>query len=326
MMTRSAGWPAVASRKGGTGGGAGRGGGGKGREVNDGDDGVLDFSTIIAQQLQNLLPTIGLYYKEFLACNAKEYDGKGGAIVYTCWMEKMESVQDISGCRDSQKVKYTAGLCVGKALTLWNSQIYTRGREATIGKSIERYVYRLAPQIQGVVAAMELRTIQKAMLIAGTLTDEALRNGSIKKNPEKRGNRREPSNDRNERDDNKMTRTGNAFATTANSVRREYTKEARQDLNIMTGIEPSDLGFSYEIKIASRKLVEIDKVIKGCKLEIEGHVFDINFVLFGSESFDMIIGMDWLSNHSAEIICHEKVVRIPLPSSEVLRVLGERPK
>ncbi|GKE79582.1 hypothetical protein Tco_1545702, partial [Tanacetum coccineum] len=34
-------------------------------------------------------------------------------------------------------------------------------------------------------------------------------------------------------------------------------------------IEPSDLGFSYEIEIASGQLVEIDKVIKGCKLEIE---------------------------------------------------------
>ncbi|GJW19241.1 hypothetical protein Tco_0026677 [Tanacetum coccineum] len=31
---------------------------GQGNEVNDGVDGVPDFSTIIAQQLQNLLPTI----------------------------------------------------------------------------------------------------------------------------------------------------------------------------------------------------------------------------------------------------------------------------
>ncbi|GJQ90665.1 hypothetical protein Tco_0001804, partial [Tanacetum coccineum] len=41
------------------------------------------------------------------------------------------------------------------------------------------------------------------MQIAGTLTDEALRNGSIKKNPEKRGNMGEPSKDKNGRGDNK---------------------------------------------------------------------------------------------------------------------------
>nr|GEW03211.1 hypothetical protein [Tanacetum cinerariifolium] len=103
-------------------------------------------------------------------------------------------------------------------------------------------------------------------------------------------------------------------------------EEACSDPNIMMGIEPNDLGFSYEIEIASRQLVKIDKVIKGCNLEIEGHMFDINLIPFGSGSFDMIIGMDWLSNHKAEIICHEKVVRIPLLDGKVLRVLGERPE
>ncbi|GKC30838.1 hypothetical protein Tco_1038132, partial [Tanacetum coccineum] len=80
MTTRSAGRPAAASRGGGTGGRAGRGGGrtggrsgdqgngridgqggqvgGQGIEVNDGVDGVSEFFTIIAHQLQNLLPTI----------------------------------------------------------------------------------------------------------------------------------------------------------------------------------------------------------------------------------------------------------------------------
>nr|GEX87538.1 ribonuclease H-like domain-containing protein [Tanacetum cinerariifolium] len=92
--------------------------------------------------------------------------------------------------------------------------------------------------------------IQKVVQIANTLTDEALRNISIKKNPENKGNGGELSRDRNVRDDNKRNRTGNTFSTTANSVRGEYT-----------GIEPSDLGFSYEIEIASRQLVEIDKEI-----------------------------------------------------------------
>ncbi|GKF52822.1 hypothetical protein Tco_0159732, partial [Tanacetum coccineum] len=54
-------------------------------------------------------------------------------------IEKMESVQDMSGCRDSQKVKYTAGSFVGKSLTWWNSQIHTRGRGAAIGMSLEDF-------------------------------------------------------------------------------------------------------------------------------------------------------------------------------------------
>ncbi|GJR81653.1 putative reverse transcriptase domain-containing protein [Tanacetum coccineum] len=47
---------------------------------------------------------------------------------------------------------------------------------------------------------------------------------------------------------------------------------------------------------------------------------------FRHGSFDVIVGMDWLSRHKAKIICHEKVVRIPLPNREMLRVLEERPE
>ncbi|GJY65814.1 hypothetical protein Tco_0468052, partial [Tanacetum coccineum] len=78
-------------------------------------------------------------------------------------------------------------------------------------------------------------------------------------------------------------------------------EEARQDPNIVTDIEPSDLGFNYEIEIASGQLVEIDKVWIGC-LTIR------------------------LSNRKVEIIFHEKVVRIPLLDGKVLRVLEEKPK
>ncbi|GJT19795.1 hypothetical protein Tco_0878501 [Tanacetum coccineum] len=51
--------------------------------------------------------------------------GDGGAIAYTRWIEKIDLAQDMSGCRDNQKVKYTAGLVVEKAPTWWNSQIHT---------------------------------------------------------------------------------------------------------------------------------------------------------------------------------------------------------
>ncbi|GKD49045.1 putative reverse transcriptase domain-containing protein [Tanacetum coccineum] len=91
-------------------------------------------------------------------------------------------------------------------------------------------------------------------------------------------------------------------------------------------IKPSDLGFSYEIEIASGQLVEINKVMRDCKLEIKSHTFDTDLIPFGHESFDVIVGMDWLSWHKAGIVCHEKVVRILLPHEEILRVLGEKPE
>ncbi|GKD18474.1 hypothetical protein Tco_1207632, partial [Tanacetum coccineum] len=41
-------------------------------------------------------------------------------------------------------------------------------------------------------------------------------------------------------------------------------------------------------------------------------------------SFDVIVGMDWLSKRKFVLVCYEKVVRIPLEGDEILRVYGER--
>ncbi|GJX12345.1 hypothetical protein Tco_0204103 [Tanacetum coccineum] len=56
-------------------------------------------------------------FKAFQSCNPKEYDGKGGAIVLTRWIEKMENVIDKCGCAENQKVRYAASSLVNKALT-----------------------------------------------------------------------------------------------------------------------------------------------------------------------------------------------------------------
>ncbi|GJQ98786.1 reverse transcriptase domain-containing protein [Tanacetum coccineum] len=152
---------------------------------------------------------VGCSYKEFLACNPKEYDGKGGDVVLTHWVEKMESVHDMSGCSVDQKVKYTAGSFVGKALTWWNSQIRTLSREVAVNP-----VDWCQQQAKDY--------IKKALQISGALTMRLVRNGSIKK-VEKRGSVGEPAKIRSGRDDNKRTRIVNAFATTVNPVGRENT-------------------------------------------------------------------------------------------------------
>ncbi|XP_022030854.1 uncharacterized protein LOC110931784 [Helianthus annuus] len=55
-----------------------------------------------------------------------------------------------------------------------------------------------------------------------------------------------------------------------------------------------------------------------------GQVFDVDLLPVTLGSFDVVIGMGWLSKHQAEILCKEKIVRIPLPSGESLSVQGHR--
>ncbi|GKA79075.1 putative reverse transcriptase domain-containing protein [Tanacetum coccineum] len=248
MTTRSAGRAITAPRGGRMGGRTGRGGGrirgrcgdqgnsridgqggqvgGQGSEVNYDVDGVPNFSTIIAQKLNqngdaindnirgNVRNVIenndrkGCTYKEFLACNPKKYDGKGGAIVYTYWIEKMEVLHGgtLKSTHEVKRLLYV--FCPSKEMQkleteLWNYVMVRAGLAAYTDRFHE--LARLVPHL----VTPENKKIE--------------RNGSLKKNSEKRGNRGDPSKDRNGRDDNNRTRTENSFATTTNPVRRENT-------------------------------------------------------------------------------------------------------
>ncbi|GJU40872.1 putative nucleotidyltransferase, ribonuclease H [Tanacetum coccineum] len=89
-------------------------------------------------------------------------------------------------------------------------------------------------------------------------------------------------------------------------------------------MKPSIANPSYVIEIAYGKKVEVNRIIHGCKLELGNSLFTIDLIPLGHGSFDVIVGMDWLSQNKAVIVCHEKVVEIPLIGGEILRVQGER--
>ncbi|KAI3717764.1 hypothetical protein L1987_69578 [Smallanthus sonchifolius] len=83
---------------------------------------------------------------------------------------------------------------------------------------------------------------------------------------------------------------------------------------------PNLLEAKYIIKIVDGQIIEATHILKGCKLGLAGHKIDIDLMPVTFGSFDVIVGMDWLSKNQAEIICREKIVRIPLPGGETLSV------
>ncbi|GJW05463.1 putative reverse transcriptase domain-containing protein [Tanacetum coccineum] len=91
-------------------------------------------------------------------------------------------------------------------------------------------------------------------------------------------------------------------------------------------IAPTALNTSYEVELADGKVVSTNTVLRGCTLALYNHCFKIDLLPTRLGSFDVIIGMDWLSYHRAVIDCYEKIVRIPLPNGEILEVQGERPE
>ncbi|GJZ22371.1 putative reverse transcriptase domain-containing protein [Tanacetum coccineum] len=92
----------------------------------------------------------------------------------------------------------------------------------------------------------------------------------------------------------------------------------------LLNVKPSIANPGYVIEVADGKKVEVDSIFCDCKLELGSSLFSINLIPLGHRSFDVIVGMDWLSQHKAVIVCHEKVVKIPVEDGRTLEVHEER--
>ncbi|GJX61222.1 putative reverse transcriptase domain-containing protein [Tanacetum coccineum] len=86
-------------------------------------------------------------------------------------------------------------------------------------------------------------------------------------------------------------------------------------------ITPTTLDHFYDVELADEKIIGINTIIRGCTLNFLNHPFNINLMPVELGSFDVIIGMDWLSKYHAVIDCAEKIVRIPW-GNETLLIYG----
>ncbi|GJU98821.1 putative reverse transcriptase domain-containing protein [Tanacetum coccineum] len=388
---------------------------GSNNDTNDDDNNNENpyIAAIIAQQLQTILPQIvtqvtnnvnnanngnggnggggngnggnnGCTYKGFLACNPKEYDGKGGAIALTRWIERMETVIDNSGCAENQKALLVEEFCPSNEMEkleseLWNHKMvganhagYTdrfhelaklvshlvtpessrikscgtltkgndkrkvaeeSGKLVDRGRTTRRQRYCRSP-IRQVTPVNAVRMGNNSRVCYECGSPDHFRNTCPKLNraPGQAGNQLALEANRNNRSNGNQVR-GRAFNVNVNAI------EAVQDPNVVTGtfslndhlvtvlfdsgadfsfistkfapllnVKPSIVNPGYVIEVADGKKVEVDRIIRDCKLELESSLFSINLIPLGHGSFDVIVGMDWLSQHKAVIVYHKKVV------------------
>ncbi|GJU03642.1 putative reverse transcriptase domain-containing protein [Tanacetum coccineum] len=64
------------------------------------------------------------FYADFMKCQPLNFKGTEGVVGLTRWIEKMESVFNISGCAIENQVKFATCTLLGAALTWWNGTKY----------------------------------------------------------------------------------------------------------------------------------------------------------------------------------------------------------
>nr|GEV86256.1 putative reverse transcriptase domain-containing protein [Tanacetum cinerariifolium] len=79
----------------------------------------------------------------------------------------------------------------------------------------------------------------------------------------------------------------------------------------------------YDVELADGKIIGVNTILKGYTLDFLSHPFNINLMPVPLGSIDVIIGMDWLREYHAVIICDEKIVRVPF-KNETLIFQGKR--
>ncbi|GJZ49125.1 putative reverse transcriptase domain-containing protein [Tanacetum coccineum] len=92
----------------------------------------------------------------------------------------------------------------------------------------------------------------------------------------------------------------------------------------MLDIPPITIDTFYNIEMADKNLVSINTVIQCATLTLLNQPFKIDLLPIKLGSFDVVIGMDWLSKYHSRIICDKKVVHIPIEGETlIIRVVRE---
>ncbi|GJW18864.1 putative reverse transcriptase domain-containing protein [Tanacetum coccineum] len=88
-------------------------------------------------------------------------------------------------------------------------------------------------------------------------------------------------------------------------------------------INPVTLDTSYDVELADGRVVSTNTILRGCTLNLLNHLFKIDLMPIELGTFDVVIGMDWLVDQDAVIVCGKKVVHIPV-KNKTLVIEGDR--
>ncbi|GJS27848.1 putative reverse transcriptase domain-containing protein [Tanacetum coccineum] len=88
-------------------------------------------------------------------------------------------------------------------------------------------------------------------------------------------------------------------------------------------IPPTALDVDYNVELAYGKSLTTNTILKGCTINLQNHLFKIDLLPIGLGSFDVIVRMDWITEHRAEVVCYAKYILVPY-GNDMLIVQGER--
>nr|GEX16612.1 hypothetical protein [Tanacetum cinerariifolium] len=193
----------------------------------------------------------------------------------------------------------------------------------------------------------------------GHYKNKCLNNGNQGHSNQIRGNQHQPHNNPrqnqgNHRGNNQASTSNQGGSKTAGRIYHLCVEAVVQDNNVVNGtflinnvyasvlfdtsadrsfvsstfskyinVTPTTLDTNYDVELANDKSLTANTILRGYTLNLQNHLFNIDLLPIELGSFDIIIGMDWISEQHAEVVCHEKYIRVSY-GNDVLIIQGER--
>ncbi|GJZ21689.1 reverse transcriptase domain-containing protein [Tanacetum coccineum] len=88
-------------------------------------------------------------------------------------------------------------------------------------------------------------------------------------------------------------------------------------------IHPTTLDTNYSVELADGKSLTTTTFLRGCTLNLQNYLFKIDLLPIKLGSFDVIVRMDQMAEHRAEVMCYEKYIRV-LYGNDMLIIQGEK--
>ncbi|GJZ26787.1 putative reverse transcriptase domain-containing protein [Tanacetum coccineum] len=191
-------------------------------------------------------------------------------------------------------------------------------------KMMEVFIGGLPRSIEGNVTASKPQTLEEAINIAQRLMDQVTKHTPV-----------QVSSDHKRKFDDRRTFNNNNYRNT--NINNRYNnyqpqQNRRQETFRSYAFTPTKnnspsitIDTFYNIEIADENLVSTNTIIQGATLNLLNQPFKIDLMPIKLGSFDVVIGMDWLSKYHARIICDEKVIHIPINGETlIIRVMEKK--
>ncbi|GJV37946.1 putative reverse transcriptase domain-containing protein [Tanacetum coccineum] len=127
------------------------------------------------------------FYADFMKCQPLNFKGTEGVVGLTRWIEKMESVFNISGCAIENQVKFATYTLLGAALTWWNElTLICTKFVANKTEKVDKYISGLPDNIYGNVKSARPKTLDETIELANDLMHQKLRTYAERQTENKR--------------------------------------------------------------------------------------------------------------------------------------------